>query len=70
MDQLTEDHAVPEEEDELPGPGPGGEGGVTGGDDPPLVQPAQALPPHWLHVRGGSLGVSYHNITSSTLGTE
>ena len=53
VDQLAEDHAVPEEEDEFPGPGPGVEGvtRVTRGDDPPLVQPAQALPPHRLHHR-------------------
>ena len=67
MDQLAEDHTVPEEEDEVPGPGPGAQGGVAGGDDPPLVQPAQALPPHRLHHRQKLLfedhRVECHNIT-------
>ncbi len=69
MDQLAEDHPVPEEEDKVPGPGPGAQGvaGVAGGDDPPLVQPAQALPPHRLHHRQIFLyedhRVKCHNIT-------
>ena len=52
VDQLAEDHSIPEEEDEVPGPGAWGEGLVSRGDEPPLLQPAQTLPPHWLHAQG------------------
>ena len=66
VNKLAEDHTIPEKEDELPGPSPGAEGLVTWGDDPPLVQPAQALSPHWLHHNCPlmiTVCVHSHNVT-------